>query len=829
MAPTDPDMIYAIVEAAEKKGGIFRSPDRGVTWEKRNDFDQQAQYYSHIVVDPVNKDRLYVMNVWIRVSDDGGKTLHRLGEKWKHVDSHTIWIDPKDPKYYLVGCDGGIYESFDRAANWHFKSNLPVTQFYDVTCDQSGPFYHVYGGTQDNYTLGGPAHTRSDHGVTNADWFVVQDGDGFHCKVDPANPNIVYGEAQYGILVRFDRRTGQRVGIQPQPGAGEPPLRWNWDSPLIISPHSPTRIYFAANRIFRSDDRGDSWKPISPDLTREIDRDKLPVMGKIWGPDAVAKHLSTSFYGNIVALAESPRKDGLLYAGTDDGLIQVTEDGGKTWRKIDKFSGVPEGTYVSRIIASPHAVGTVYASFDNHKNGDFLPYLLRSTDAGKTWASVAGDLPGRGSVNAIAEDFQNPDLLFVGTEFALYVTLDGGKKWHRLKTGLPTISVKDLAIQHGMNDLVVGTFGRGFYVLDDYSVLRSLKPETLAQDATLFPVRDAVLYVPTQQYGLRGKAFLGESFYTADNPPFGATFTYHLKEPIRTRKEIRQEAEKEAIRKGEMPRFPTKDELREEAEEEPPVVLLTVQDADGRAIRMLTGPVKVGIQRVAWDLRDPAAQLLKPPKMEAAEDDPFVDPPAGPLVLPGRYRVSLARRVRGQVTPLAGPVEFSVVPDGLDAVSGADRKELAMFQREVARLQRAALGALETAKELDAKLEDAKRALDQVPAADAKARDLVRSLIARNREILRALRGDTALRSRNENTPVSIAERVDYIIEAQRHTLSKPTATEREAYRIAGAELAAETAKLKAMIETDLKALEKAMDAAGAPWTPGRLLEWKEK
>src|SRR5581483_4763044 len=381
VSPADPNVIYAAIEAANKQGGIFRSGDRGATWEKRNEFDSGAMYYGQIVCDPKNVDRIYVPNVLVMVSDDGGRTLRPLGERSKHVDNHTIWIDPNDTNYYLVGCDGGVYESFDRAATWRFDGNLPITQVYDVAVDGAGPFYHVYGGTQDNFTLGGPARSRSVHGITNADWFVTQGGDGFHSRVDPEDPNTVYSEAQYGVLVRYDRRTGESVGIQPQPGKGEPPLRWNWDSPLIISPHSHTRLYFAANKLFRRDDRGDTWKAVSGDLTQQIDRDKLAVMGKVWGPDAVAKSVSTSFYGNIVALAESPKKEGLLYVGTDDGLIQVTEDGGRTWRKTDRFPGVPDRTYVSRLLASLHGEQTVYAGFDNHKNADFAPYLLKSTDA----------------------------------------------------------------------------------------------------------------------------------------------------------------------------------------------------------------------------------------------------------------------------------------------------------------------------------------------------------------------------------------------------------------------------------------------------------------
>jgi photosystem II stability/assembly factor-like uncharacterized protein len=823
VAPSNPDVVYAAVEAGDKKGGIFRSADRGETWERRNDFDQQAQYYAHLVVDPKDENRVYVMNVLIRVSDDGAKTLRPLGEKWKHVDNHTIWIDPRNANHYRVGCDGGIYESRDRAATWHFHANLPVTQFYDVAVSDDGPWYHVYGGTQDNFTLGGPAKSKSAHGLMNQDWYVVQGGDGFSCKVDPKDPNTVYAEMQYGGLVRYDRRTGQRLGIQPQPGAGEPPLRWNWDSPLLVSPHAPTRIYFAANKVFRSDDRGDSWKAVGGDLTRQINRDKLPVMGKVWPADTVAKHVSTSYYGNCTALAESPVKEGLLYAGTDDGLIQVKE-GDADWRKIDKFPGVPETTYLSRLLASRHAEQTVYAAFDNHKMADFKPYLLRSTDAGRSWASVAGDLPERGSVLAIAEDHKDPNLLFAGTEFGLFFTADGGKKWVRLKGGLPTIAVRDLAIQKGENDLVVGTFGRGIYVLDDYSPLRGLKPESLQKEAALFPVKDALLFVPTRQFGGRGKAFLGESFYTADNPPFGATFTYYLKEELRTKKQQRLAAEKKAG----APRYPTADELRAEAEEEPPAVLLTVADEEGHEVRTLTGPVSAGFHRLSWDLRDPATVLPRPRPAEA-DEDVFQEPPGGPLVMPGRYSLTLSKRVAGKTEKLAGPVEFAVAPEGAGAMDVAALKELREFQAKVARLRRAVSGALDVTDELSRRLDSLRRALDQTPGAKPEWKTQVRELEGRTREALRVLRGDAALRARNENTPTSISERVEYAIDSSRLSLAKPTQTQREAYRIAGEEFSAELAKLRKVFKEDVPELEKAMEAAGAPWTPGRLPEWKEK
>jgi photosystem II stability/assembly factor-like uncharacterized protein len=827
MAPSDPDVVYAIIEAADKKGGIFRSADRGVTWEKRNDFDQQAQYYAHLVVDPVNKDRIYVMNVLIRVSDDGGRTLRNLGERAKHVDNHCIWIDPKQPNYYLVGCDGGIYESFDRAATWNFKANLPVTQFYDVAVDEAGPFYHVYGGTQDNFTLGGPARTRNVHGIANSDWFVAQGGDGFHCRVDPKDPNTVYAELQYGGLVRFDRRTGQKVGIQPLAGPGEPPLRWNWDSPLLISPHSHKRIYFAANRLYRSDDRGDNWKAISGDLSRQLDRDKLPVMGKIWGPDAVAKHVSTSFYGNIVALAESLKQENRLFVGTDDGLIQITDDGGQNWRRVEQFPGVPERTYVSRILSSLHNSDTVYAAFDNHKMGDFAPYLLKSTDAGGSWTSIVGDLPGRGSVLAIAEDHVNPDLLFAGTEFGLFVTLDGGKKWTQLKGNIPTIAVRDLAIQRQMNDLVVGTFGRGIYVLDDYAPLRSMTPESLGKSASLFAVRDAVMYIESRPYGTRGKGFQGESFYTAENPPFGASVTYHLKDALKTKKQRRKDAEKAAAKQGPPP-YPSKEELRAEDEEEQPAILVTVTDADGRAIRTLTGPTAAGVHRVNWDLREQPVTRGRQ-RAEGDEDNPFADEPTGPLVLPGRFSVSLAQRVDGVVKPVPGWVTFNVVADGAGTLPEADRKELAEFQRQAARLQRGLNAAIGSANELAGRLEQARQALDRTPAADEKSRTAARNLIRANRDVLRALIGDSGLRARNENTPTSIAERVGAVVEATRFAIAKPTGTQREAYRVASADLTREIEKLRKIIETDVKELEKAMDAAGVPWTPGRLPAWTDR
>jgi photosystem II stability/assembly factor-like uncharacterized protein len=784
-------------------------------------------YYGKIFADPKDVDRIYVMNVNIMVSDDGGRALRRLGERSKHVDNHIMWIDPIDTDYYLVGCDGGVYESFDRGATWNFKSNLPITQFYDVTVDNATPFYNIYGGTQDNFSMGGPSRTRSASGITNSDWFVTQGGDGFRSQVDPEDPNIIYSESQYGGLVRFDKKTGQRMGIQPRAGKGEDALRYNWDSPFIISPHSHTRLYFAANKLYRSDDRGDSWKLISGELSRAIDRDKLPVMGKVWGVDAVAKHASTSFYGNATALAESPRKEGLVYVGSDDGLIQVTEDGGKNWRKIEKFPEVPDMTYVSRIIASNHDANTVYVAFENHKNADFKPYLLRSTDAGKTWISIKSNLPANGPVLAIAEDHVDRDLLFVGTEFGLFFSVDCGQKWIQLKGGLPTIAVRDLAIQRRENDLVLATFGRGFYVLDNYAPLRSIDVELLAKEAHLFEVKDALMYIQSQPLGGRGKGFQGEAFYTAENPPFGATITYFLKESLRTRKQRRQQAEREAERRGTPVAVPSWEDSRAEEEEEPPGIVLTITDSAGRVVRRINGPGSAGVNRVSWDLRYPAASLGggRPP---GADDDIFFEGPSGPLVMPGKFTVTLGKRVDGVVTPLGKPQQISVIVDAAESLPAPDRAALVEFQQKAARLQRAVAGAIETANSVKTRMGMIKRALHETPAADGKLMTDAISIERRVNEIQRGLRGDSSSRARNENLPASINERVSGIARDQRMSTSRPTQTQMDQYRDAAQEFERVLANLRSLVDGDLLRLEKAMEAAGAPWTPGRIPEWKD-
>ena len=825
VSPADPDVVYAILDAADKKGGVYRSTDAGANWEKVNDYTSTSgQYYNELIPDPKDVDRVYSMDTWMMVTEDGGKTWRRVGEKYKHVDNHALWIDPADTKHLVAGCDGGLYDSFDRGANWRFFGNLPVTQFYKVCTDDAVPFYNVYGGTQDNNTLGGPSRTLTDHGIMNQDWFVTTGGDGFQSQVDPAEPNIVYSESQYGVLVRYDRKTGEQTDIQPQPGPDNVPLRWNWDSPLIISPHSHTRLYFAANRLFRSDDRGDSWTAVSGDLTRQIDRNKLKMMGRVWSVDALQKNVSTSLYGNIVWVAESPLKEGLLFVGTDDGLIQISEDGGKGWRTIERFAGVPDMSYVSRVVPSQHDVNTLYATFDNHKQGDFRPYVLKSTDLGRTWTPIAANLPANGSVYALAEDHVDKDLLFVGTEFAVFFSNDGGRKWVQLKGGIPVACIRDLVIQKRENDLVVATFGRGFYILDDVSPLRAADAAMLERESALLPVRPAWAYVQSSPLGGPGKSQQGDGFYVAPNPPFGAVFTYYLRDEIKTKKAARREQEKEIEKKGGDVFYPPWDALRAEAREEDPAVILTVTDPDGNVVRRVTGPVSAGFHRVAWDLRYPAANptsLAKPGELA-----PWDRAPAGPLAAPGDYQVSLAKRVAGKVVPLAGPVKFPVVALNTSSLPPADRNATLAFERKAARLQRAVLGAIESAKEAQRRLDHLKKALHDTPGADLALADEARTLESRLKDLQVLLTGDPVLGEKNEPVPAAIQDRVSQVVGNTWYSTSAPTRTHEACYDIAAAQFAPVLEKLRALVETDLRGLEQRADAAGTPWTPGRVPTW---
>ena len=819
-----PKTVYAIIEAARRSGGFFRSNDGGANFEKASSYSGGgAQYYAEIFTDPNDAERIYAMDVYARVSDDAGKTWKRIGENFKHVDNHVIWIDPANSDHVIMGCDGGLYESYDRTATWNFKANLPITQFYRISADDALPFYNVYGGTQDNFALGGPSRTTTSHGIVNSDWYTTFVGDGFRTMADPKNPNIVYGETQYGVLGRYDKRTGEVLDIQPQPTGNMDPLRQNWDSPFIISPHDSNRLYFAAQYLFRSDDRGNTWKPISGDLTRHIDRNTLPVMGRVWGIDAVSKNNSTSFYGNAVSLSESPQQDGLIYVGTDDGLIQVTEDGGKNWRKIERFPGVPELTYVSHLQASAHDANTVYAAFDNHKTGDFKPYVYKSTDRGATWKSITSDLPQRGSTYVVIEDPIDRNLLFAGTEYGLFMSQNGGANWIQLKGNLPTIAVRDLQIQKRRDDLVVGTFGRGIYILDDLKPLRTMTPAIANAEATLFATRDADLYVERAPLGLPGKAFQGDAYYTAPNPPFGAVFTYYLKDELKSLKKQRAAAESKIEKDAgtEPPKvpYPTWEQLRAEEREIEPAIVLIVSDDDGNVIRRVSGPVTAGFHRVAWDLRYPPPS---PIELTAPEIDAFSPPPAGPLVVPGKYTVRLAKRIDGVETALGEAQTFNVVPLYLSVMNESDRSAVLAFQKKASRLQKTIMGAGRITSDALVRMQHIRKALDEIEGPDPKLVAQVNAVNNTLRDIDDALNGDPVVRGHNEPSPPSLVERITTAVNGFT-TTSAPTTTHQQSLEIAEKEFGPLLEKLRRTIEVDLAAIEKQLNERGAPWTPGRI------
>lgn len=816
ISPVNPDYLYLIVEAANDESGFFRSTNRGESWERMSDHASSGQYYNEIYCDPVDVDKVYSVETFSHVTYDGGKTWKRLGLSDRHVDDHALWINPKNTKHWMIGGDGGIYITYDDGENYRHVSNLPVTQFYRVGVDNAYPFYNVTGGTQDNNSCVGPSRTTSKDGIASEDWTVTIGGDGFWSQIDPENPDIVYNEYQYGNVYRYDKKSGEELYIKPQPAKGEVTYKWNWNSPLIISPHKNTRLYLASNVLFKSEDRGNSWKVISDDLTAQIDRNTWPVMGKYWSADAVKKDVSTSLYGMIVSLVESPVKEGLIYTGTDDGVISVTENAGETWRQIKTFPDVPANTYVSDIFASKHDENVVFASFDNRKRDDFKPYLLMSTDKGKTWKSVNNGFDDNGTIHTIEQDHVNKNLLFAGTEFGVYYSYNKGEKWIKLSSGLPTIAVRDMVIQERENDLVIATFGRGFYILDDYSPLRDISAELVENNAHLFPVKDALLYVQTgKKYGQ------GATYFTAPNPEFGATFTYYLKEVPKTRKEARQEKEKELFEAGKPIPQPSWKELEDESKEVAPYLIFTIKDKDGYVIKKINKKPSKGVNRVTWDLK--YAGTL-PVNLSDDEFDPFKDDRGFWLVMPGKYKVSVSMYEKGEIKPLLAEKEFNVVALDNTTLPAKDRNAMVNFQRDVAEMIRVMYGTMDYNEELIEKVNYLKQAIVLTPGADPELLVEAEKIEKKLEDIQFIFEGSKPKASDEEIPPrqVPLANRLQYILWGQSSSTSDITSTSKMAYEIVQEELPELINQLKQIATIDIKNLEHAIEEAKAPWTPGR-------
>ncbi len=808
ISPQKSEVLYATIELADRKGGVWRSADAGSSWTKMSDYvagGTGPHYYQEIYCDPHRFDTFYHANVQLGRTVDGGKTFESVGNSNKHVDNHAVAFHPTDPDFLLVGCDGGVYRSWDYAKTYQFTANLPLTQFYKVDVDYDEPFYHVVGGTQDNATQYGPAQTNSVSGIRNADWRVTIGGDGHDNAIDPQDPNIIYCESQEGYIRRFDRRTGESIDIRPQPAAGEEELRFNWDSPILISPHSHTRLYFGSQKLHRSDNRGDSWTTISPDLSQGKDRFTLPSMGRVWSIDAMWDLYAMSQYGNITSISESPLQEGLIYVGTDDGLIQVTEDGGQNWRKVDKIYGVPKGAFVNDVKADLHDVNTVYAILDSHKTGDFAPYLVRSNDRGRNWDSMTGDLPERHLLWRIVQDHVAPDLFFVGTEFGIFTSQDAGKHWHKLP-GTPTIPFRDLAIQRRENDLVGASFGRSFYVLDDYTPLRTLDAELLEQAFALFPIRAAKLYVPDRVLG-GPKGSQGDGYFIASNPPFGAVFTYYLKDSLQTRAAQRQEREKKVKESGGDNTYPGWDELKQEAREEDPQVIFTVRSADGQVVRRITGAVTAGTHRIAWDLRYGSFTG---------------DGRNGPLVTPGTYTVQASRRVEGTTETLNEPQSFEVAAILEPALPRQDRNQVLAFQKQAGQLQRQVVGANRKLTETLSQLGEIKQMVSNTTDLDPQLLDQAQAITIKLLDLQEKFVGDRLRAERSQTSEVSIMSRVRTALYGTSGQTYGPTQTHRQQYQIGQEQFQQVAAELQKVLENEYQPLLKVLDNAGAPWTPGR-------
>jgi photosystem II stability/assembly factor-like uncharacterized protein len=821
ISPANPEVGYALVQAKEESG-LYKSTDRGVTWSKQSSYISAYPFYMQkLYADPEDENRIYSMDLLIQVSTDGGKTFKQLGEKFKHVDNHTLWIDPSNTKHLISGNDGGVYETWDQGLNWAFKSNIPIAEIYKVSTDNALPFYNVYIGTQDNNSLMGPSRTISSAGIANRDWTFTLGGDGFETQPDWKDDNTIYVQSQNGGLNRYDKRTGEQLYIQPV-NVQDTGYRFDWDAAILISKHDNKRLYFGANKLFRTNDQGNSWQVISPDLSRGVPQKMQRLMDRSWSIDELA---SKSSLANISTIAESPLDANLLYVGTADGLIQVTNDGGKTWTRAATLPGVTEFTRIHHIVASNHNRNVAYAACHAFNYGDYKPYLLKTSDGGKTWSSLNANLPARGSTYTIAEDHVKPELLFVGTQFGLYVTTDGGKEWIKFMKGLPTTTVMDIEIQKRENDLVVSTFGRGVYILDDYSALRSVNRDTLQKAAVIFPVKDAKMYLESTPFGFRGKGFMGADFFTANNPAVGATFTYFVKDEIKSLKQKRIDAEKERQKKNEDVDYPTYDVLKKESEQQDPYLLFTVTDENGNPIRKIKTNIAKGVQRLTWDLR----YLPFEPISFTPFNDSYAwnSPDQGYMVLPGTYKVSMQKFEDGKFTEMVAPQLFKTVPLNNYVIGTSDKAALETFNKKVAELSRAMTGANAYRKELADKIPYLKQAVLAAPNVPLGTYEQVLAIQSKLEDINRKLNGDN-LRSRYEGAaPPSLKGRVDQITGSLWSTTSAPTETFKSSYNVAAESFESILNSIK-QVKLDVDNVESILEKYKAPYTPGRLPSWSK-
>ena len=732
ISPINPDILYAAVETERRKGAVYRSANSGGNWKKMSETVSAGtgpHYYQELVASPHKFDKIYLMNVRVLVSENGGKTFSSMKESRKHSDNHAMVFKKNDPNYILVGTDGGIYETFDDTKNWKFVSNLPITQFYKLAVDDAAPFYNIFGGTQDNNTQGGPSRTLRREGITNSDWYVLLGGDGHQPATEPNNPNIVYAQSQEGYLNRIDRTTGEVVNIRPQEEIDEPYERFNWDSPILVSYHDPQTIYFASQRLWKSTNRGDSWTPISNDLTKNEERFSLPIMGRVQSIDNAWDVYAMSTYNTITSISESKLDSNIIYVGTDDGIIQFTKDGGNQWTKmtVDQLPKTPSSAFVNDIKTDLFDSNKAYICLDNHKFGDYQPYLYKTSDGGKSWKKITNGIPENTLVWRIVQDHINPNLLFLGTEYGVYISLNQGEKWHKFSNGLPTIPVRDLTIQRRENDLVLATFGRSFYVLDDYSPIRNFSKNSLNQKAVLYEPRKALQYTPE----IGGTRSGGSASFKTENPKYGTTISYYIKDGYKSLAQKRVENENSAgldenileklkeagfnfknINDAEVSEIKAKTKMDdktikkvlmnikkhqakkedipflgweafdEEKIDDKPEILIEITNLKGNVVKRIIKPLKKGLNRVNWDLSTFNTTVVK-----ASDRGGKSWKYGGAMyreVDPGIYKVNIFKRQGVALTFLAGPVSLEVERLRSNILTNPRKNEHDMYYQSLA-------------------------------------------------------------------------------------------------------------------------------------------------
>ena len=817
LSPQKSNVVYAAIELDRTQGGVYRSEDGGSSWSKMSDTVSGGtgpHYYQELYASPHKFDRLYLMNVRVLTSEDGGKSFTQLKEEKKHSDNHALIFKKDDPNYLMIGTDAGIYESFDLAQNWRYIKNLPLTQFYKVAVNNAEPFYSIFGGTQDNGSVGGPSATDEREGIANKHWYKTLFADGHQSATDPVHDDIIYAETQQGGLHRIDLTSGEPVMIQPQAQEGDPYERFNWDAPILVSPHNPARLYFASYRVWKSESRGDDWEPISGDLTRNEERIELPIMGRQQSWDNPWDVGAMSNYNSITSLSESPVKEGVLFAGTDDGHIQISQNGGQQWNQIPVTKlGLPNRSFVNDIKADLFDSNTVYVVLDNHKEGDFNPYIYKSTDLGVSWKSISSNLPKRTLVWRIVQDHVNKNLLFAATEFGVYVSLNAGTAWQKLP-GTPTLPFRDLTIQKRENDLVAASFGRGFYVLDDYSALREMTADNLKRKGKLFAPRTAKWYVPRSNVGNTGA-----DYFFSKNPTFGAVFTYHLSDDFSTKKEARKKREKELNKKKLNVPFPGWDALDLEKDEKGAKVLLTIQDPQGNIIRKISSKAKKGSNRIAWDLKH--FNPFSIPENGKIKKGGYN---SGALAIPQAYTATLYLEDNGDVTQLDEPIVFDVKPIREGVLQGVSHQEYDEYRNNLSALIKK-LDVLEDVLERsEEKLMALKAALNNSNIVPGRINKEIQALQKEAIAIKKSVEGSPSKDEIGERTPPSIQTHLRVAYRGMMSTYG-PTPLHQKSMAL-GKKMTLEIeSKVMSLQNDKIKPLEQKLKTLGAPYIQGQGIE----